>query len=30
MKARLLLVDCVRQVLDNGLGLLGIEAIEEM
>jgi arginyl-tRNA synthetase len=29
-KARLLLVDCVRQVLDNGLGLLGIIAPEEM
>jgi arginyl-tRNA synthetase len=30
MKARLLLVDAVRQVLENGLGLLGIEAPEEM
>ncbi len=30
MKARLLLVDCVRQVLANGLGLLGIVALEEM
>ncbi len=29
-KARLLLVDCVRQVLDNGLNLLGIEAPQEM
>jgi len=29
-KARLLLVDCTRQVLKNGLGLLGIEAPEEM
>ena len=29
-KARLLLVDCVRQVLDNGLNLLGIQAPEEM
>ncbi len=30
MKARLLLVDSVRQVLDTGLGLLGIKAPEEM
>jgi arginyl-tRNA synthetase len=30
MQARLLLVDCVRQVLENGLALLGIEAPEEM
>lgn len=30
MKARLLLVDCVRQVLANGLALLGIKAPEEM
>ena len=30
MKARLLLVDCVRQVLENGLHLLGIDAPEEM
>ncbi len=30
MKARLLLVDSVRQVLENGLGLLGIEALQEM
>ncbi len=30
MKARLRLVDSVRQVLDNGLGLLGIEALKEM
>lgn len=30
MKARLLLVDSVRQVLDNGLGLLGIKAPDEM
>ena len=30
MKARLLLIDSVRQVLDNGLGLLGITAPEEM
>ena len=30
MKARLLLVDSVKQVLANGLNLLGIEAIEEM
>lgn len=30
MKARLLLVDSVRQVLENGLGLLGIKAPEEM
>ncbi|MEW5896240.1 MAG: arginine--tRNA ligase [Nanoarchaeota archaeon] len=30
MKARLLLVDCVRQVLENGLNLLGIKAPEEM
>ena len=30
MKARLLLVDCVRQVLENGLELLGIKAPEEM
>jgi len=29
-KARILLVYCVRQVLGNGLSLLGIEAIEEM
>ncbi len=29
-KARLLLVDCVRQVLENGLGLLGIKAPQEM
>ncbi|MFH1276053.1 MAG: arginine--tRNA ligase [Candidatus Woesearchaeota archaeon] len=29
-KARLLLVDSVRQVLDNGLDLLGIKALEEM
>jgi arginyl-tRNA synthetase len=29
-KARLLLVDCTRQVLKNGLSLLGIEAPEEM
>ena len=29
-KARLLLVDCVRQVLENGLHLLGIQAPEEM
>ncbi|MBR9683854.1 arginine--tRNA ligase [Candidatus Woesearchaeota archaeon] len=30
MKARLLLVDSVRQVLENGLGLLGIKAPKEM
>jgi len=30
MKARLLLIDCVRQILNNGLGLLGIEAPQEM
>ncbi|MDP3733963.1 MAG: arginine--tRNA ligase [Nanoarchaeota archaeon] len=30
MKARLLLVDCVRQVLDTGLSLLGITAPERM
>lgn len=30
MKARLLLVDSVRQALENGLGLLGIKAPEEM
>ncbi len=30
MKARLLLVDCVRQVLENGLNLLGIKAPVEM
>jgi arginyl-tRNA synthetase len=30
MKSRLLLVDCVRQTLKNGLGLLGIRAPEEM
>jgi len=30
MKARLLLVDSTRQVLDTGLGLLGIKALEEM
>ncbi|PIN76535.1 arginine--tRNA ligase [Candidatus Woesearchaeota archaeon CG10_big_fil_rev_8_21_14_0_10_36_11] len=30
MNARLLLVDCVRQVLENSLGLLGIKAPEEM
>lgn len=30
MKARLLVVDCVRQVLENGLDLLGIEAPKEM
>ena len=30
MKARLLLVDAVRQVLENGLGLLGIKVLEEM
>ena len=30
MKARLLLVDSVRQVLENGLGLLGIKAPDEM
>src|SRR3989338_7378867 len=29
-KARLLLVDCVRQVLANGLNLMGIKAPEEM
>lgn len=29
-KARLLLVDCVRQVLENGLNLLGIKVPEEM
>lgn len=29
-KARLLLVDCVRQVVENGLNLLGIQAPEEM
>lgn len=29
-KSRLLLVDCVRQVLENGLNLLGIKAPEEM
>ena len=29
-KARLLLVDCVRQVLENGLNLLGITAPKEM
>lgn len=29
-RARLLLVDCTRQVLDNGLALLGIKAPEEM
>ncbi|MBI2668955.1 arginine--tRNA ligase [Candidatus Woesearchaeota archaeon] len=30
MKARLLLVDCTRQVLENGLNLLGIKAPREM
>ena len=30
MKARLLLAECVRQVLETGLGLLGIDAPEEM
>jgi len=30
MHSRLLLVDCVRQVLENGLELLGIKAPEEM
>ena len=30
MNARLLLVDSVRQVLENGLGLLGIESPKEM
>ncbi len=30
MNARLVLVDCVRQVISNGLGLLGIEAPQEM
>jgi len=30
LKARLLVVDCVRQVLKNGLSLLGIEAPEAM
>ncbi|HLC74623.1 MAG TPA: arginine--tRNA ligase [Candidatus Nanoarchaeia archaeon] len=30
MGVRLVLVDCVRQVLKNGLKLLGIEALEEM
>ena len=30
MKARLLLVDCTRQVLENGLNLLGIKAPHEM
>ena len=30
MMARLVLADCIRQVLDNGLRLLGIEAPEEM
>ena len=30
MQARLVLVDSVRQVLDTGLGLLGIAALEEM
>ncbi len=30
MKVRLLLVDCTRQVLETGLGLLGITAPEEM
>ena len=30
MKARLLLVDSVRQVIENGLGLLGIDAPVEM
>ncbi|MBU0470003.1 MAG: arginine--tRNA ligase [Nanoarchaeota archaeon] len=30
MKARLLLVDSVKRVLENGLGLLGIKAPEEM
>jgi arginyl-tRNA synthetase len=30
LKARLLLIDCTRQVLDNGLNLLGIHAPEEM
>jgi arginyl-tRNA synthetase len=30
MKSRLLLVDCVRQTLKNGLGLLGIKTPEEM
>jgi len=29
-KSRLLLSDCVRQVLENGLGLLGIEAPSSM
>ena len=29
-KARLLLVDCVRQVIENGLNMLGIQAPEEM
>lgn len=29
-KARLVLIDCTRQVIDNGLNLLGIDAPEEM
>jgi arginyl-tRNA synthetase len=29
-KARILLINCVRQVLKNGLGLLGIECLDEM
>ena len=29
-KARLLLADCTKQVLGNGLGLLGIEVLDEM
>ena len=30
MKTRLVLIDCVKQVLENGLGLLGIDVLEKM
>ena len=29
-KARLLMIDCVKQTIKNGLGLLGIETLEKM
>ena len=29
-KARLVLIECVRRVLENGLGLLGIDVLEKM
>ena len=29
-KARLLLVDCTRQIISNGLGMMGIESPQEM